>query len=55
MKAAPVSQTNNVYKFKSGITFTGTLDQDYKRQGHGILVDEEYVFEGEFLNDLANG
>jgi len=31
MKAAPVVQTANVYKFKSGVIYTGVLDENFKR------------------------
>lgn len=32
--------------------FKGTLDDEFKRQGNGILSDEDYKFEGEFKDDL---
>lgn len=31
MKAAPVTQIDNVYTFKSGIKYTGVLDENFKR------------------------
>ncbi|KAL4473619.1 hypothetical protein ABPG74_022483 [Tetrahymena malaccensis] len=51
MKSAPV-KNDDTWVFRSGLKYKGELDENNKRQGRGHLIDEDYEFEGNFLNDL---
>ncbi|EGR31044.1 MORN repeat protein [Ichthyophthirius multifiliis] len=45
----------NCYVYQSGMEYEGIMNDKGERTGHGVLKDEEYEFQGEFLNDLPHG